>query len=240
MNKIYSFIIAAMLLMSVTSKAQTDFSFGADFVSSYMWRGVATAGASIQPAVDLTAGGFSIGAWGSVEVAGFGYKEVDLAIGYSIGGFSIGLTDYWWDGEGAFNYFKFKEDQHSHLLEVNLEYELESGLSFSWNTMVAGTGDKYLAETDTKRAYSTYVEADYSFDVKDVSLTAALGFNPWKSNVLYTGAYPYATDELAVTNISLIASKSISVTDRFSLPVFGQLAFNPATEDVFLVFGISF
>ena len=240
MNKIFSFIIAAMLLMPVTSKAQTDFSFRADFVSSYMWRGVATAGASIQPAMGLTAGGFSIGTWGSVEVAGFGYKEVDLAIGYSVGGFSIGLTDYWWDGEGAFNYFKFKEDQHSHLLEVNLGYELESGLSFSWNTMVARTGDKYLDDSETKRAYSTYVEAGYSFDVKDVNLTASLGFNPWKSNVLYTDAYPYATDGLAVTNISLTASKSISISDRFSLPVFSQLAFNPATEDVFLVFGISF
>ena len=240
MNKIFSFIIAVLLLIPATTKAQTEFSLGADFVSSYMWRGVATAGASIQPALDLTAGGFSIGAWGSVEVAGSGYKEVDLAIGYSIGGFSIGLTDYWWDGEGTFNYFQFKEDQCSHLLEVNLGYEFESGLGFSWNTMIAGTGDKFLDDTKTKRAYSTYVEAGYSFDVKDVGLTAALGFSPWKSDVLYTGAYPYATDGFAVTNISLTASKSISITDSFSLPVFGQLAFNPATEDVFLIFGISF
>ena len=106
--------------------------------------------------------------------------------------------------------------------------------------MIAGTADKYLDDTKTKRAYSTYVEAGYSFDVKDVSLTGTLGFSPWKSNVLYTGAYPYATDSFAVTNISLTASKSISITDSFSLPVFGQLAFNPATEDVFLIFGIIF
>ena len=40
MNKIYSFIIAAMLLMPVTSKAQTDFSFGVDFVGFYIWNSI--------------------------------------------------------------------------------------------------------------------------------------------------------------------------------------------------------
>ena len=224
------------MLAPTTGKAQTNFSLGADFVSSYLWRGAATAGARIQPSLGLTAGGFSVGVWGNGDISGASYKEVDLSVEYSVGG----LTDYWWSGESAFNYFDFEEDACQHLLEVNLGYEFESGLGFSWNTMIAGTGDKFLDDTKTKRAFSTYVEAGYSFSVKDVALTATLGCSPWKSNVMYTGAYPFATDGFAVTNISLTATKDMVFTDKFSPPVFGQLAFNPATEDVFLIFGIGF
>ena len=57
---------------------------------------------------------------------------------------------------------------------------------------------------------------------------------------MYTNGYPYATDGFAVTSLSLTASKEIAITDKFSLPVFGQVTFNPAKEDVFLVFGFSF
>ncbi len=244
MNKITSFIIVALLLAPVTGKAQCDFSVGADFVSSYVWRGAATAGTSIQPSMGLSASGFNVGAWGSVDISGQGYKEVDLSVSYTIGGFRFGLTDYWWDGEGAFDYFDFKKDESSHLLEANLGYKFGFGLELSWNTVVAGAGDKYADGDDTKRTFSTYVEAGYSFAIKDVNLIAAIGASPWKSDVLYTGyekdGQQYGTDGFAVTNISLAASKDVAITDKFSMPLFGQLAFNPAKEDVFLVFGLSF
>jgi hypothetical protein len=250
MNKIISFVIIAVTLAAPAKiKAQTDFSLGADIVSSYLWRGTYCAGTSIQPGMGLEAGGFSIGAWGSVDVGGWGLKEVDLSVGYSVGGFSIGLSDYWWSGENAFDYFRFKKDESSHLLEVNLGYEFAAGLYLSWNTMVAGAQDKYPDGNDVKRAWSTYAEAGYSFGIGSVDLTASLGFSPWKSRVLYTGrietdanGFPVerGTDGFAVTNISLTAEKSIEITDKFNLPIFGQLAFNPATENVFFVFGFRF
>ena len=243
MYRIFVAILSAMLFAATTS-AQSKFSLGADFVSSYMWRGVAVAGTSIQPSMNFTTGGFSIAAWGSVDITGSGYKEVDLSLAYSINGFSIGLSDNWWSGEGAFDYFNFKKDLCSHYLEVNLGYEFDFGLHLAWNTIIAGAGDKYTEFTDDvgkpKRAFSSYFETGYSFSIQDVKLTAALGFTPWNSTVMYTGTYPHATDGFAVNNISLKASKDIAVTDKFSLPVFGQLAFNPATEDAFLIFGISF
>ncbi|MDR1666926.1 MAG: hypothetical protein LBS03_04445 [Bacteroidales bacterium] len=261
MKKVFVMIAVATLLMPATSKAQTEFSVGADLVSSYVWRGSVGAGASFQPSVGLTAGGFSIGFWGSTDIASLGLKEVDLSLGYSVGGLSIGLTDYWWNGEGSFeeidtdgdgtpdavestgfDYFQlFKEDANSHLLELNLGYSFEFGLSLSLNTMLAGAQDKYVDDNgELKRSFTTYFELGYDFSIGDVSLTAALGLSPWNKTGLYTGGYPYATDGLAVTNIALTASKEIAITDKFSLPVFGQIGFNPAKEDVFLVFGISF
>ncbi|MDR1865896.1 MAG: hypothetical protein LBR08_10045 [Bacteroidales bacterium] len=254
MKKVFSFILAAMLLVPATSKAQTEFSVGADLVSSYVWRGVYNAGASFQPSVALTAGNFSIGAWGSTNFV-LAQKEVDLFLSYSIGGLSVGLTDYWWSGEGALDYFQlFKKDANSHLLELNLGYSFEFGLSLSLNTMLAGSQDKYIDDAGTvKRSFTTYFEAGYDFSVGDVNLTAALGFSPWNKTGLYTGGslfglpsaglvfpYAYATDEFAVNNISLKAAKEITITDSFSLPVYGQLIFNPAIEDAFLVFGITF
>ena len=241
MYRIFAVIVSVMLFVCTTTKAQPDFSFGADFVSSYMWRGMAVAGTSIQPSMDLTAGGFGIGAWGSVDISGNGYKEINLSLTYSVNGFSIGLSDYWWNGEDAFDFFNFEKNSCPHYLDVNLGYEFDFGLHLEWNTIVAGAGDKYLGNNGkSKRAFSSYFEAGYSFNIQDVELTAALGFTPWNSAVMYTEAYPYATNGFAVNNISLKASKDITVTDKFSLPVFGQLAFNPATEDVFLIFGISF
>ncbi len=243
MNRTISFIIAALLAAPATGKTQCDFSAGADFVSSYVWRGVYTAGTSIQPSMGLNAGGFGIGAWGSVDIAGSGYKEVDLSASYTVGGFRFGLTDYWWDGEDAHDYFDFKKDESSHLLEVNLGYDFDFGLALSWNTMVAGAGDKYADGNDVQRAFSTYAEAGYSYSVKDVNLLFSVGASPWRSNVLYT-AYEkdgqmYGTDGFAITNISLTASKAIAFSDRFSLPIYGRLAFNPTTEDVFFVFGFT-
>jgi hypothetical protein len=242
MNKIISFFTAIILLpVTVRAKAPTGFSLSADFVSSYVWRGTYCAGTSIQPAMGFEAGGFFIEAWGSVDVGGQGLKEVDLSTGYSFGKFSIGLSDYWWNNEFAHDYFRFKKDFSSHILEVNLDYEFVSGFHLSWNTMIAGAQDKYVNDSGkTRRAFSTYIEAGYSFDIGSVELTAAIGCSPWKSDVMYTGNYEYGTDGFAVNNISLSATKSITVTDRFSLPVFGKLVFNPSTEDVFFVFGISF
>jgi hypothetical protein len=258
MNKIVSFVIAIILLLPATGKAETDFSVGADLVSSYVWRGVYNAGASFQPSVGLTAGGFSVGFWGSSDFV-LGAKEVDLSLAYTLGGFTVGLTDYWWSGEGVLDYFQLTKKQtldhfvaeefaNSHLLELNLGYAFEFGLSLSLNTFLAGAQDLYENNGKITRSFTSYFEAGYDFKIGEVDLTAALGLSPWNKTGAYTGGslflggspYPYATDGFAVNNISLTAKKEIAITDKFSLPVFGQVSWNPAIEDVFLVFGISF
>ena len=217
--------------------SKCDFSVGADFVSSYVWRGMLLSGPSTQPAMGLQVGGFSVGAWGSVEMTGFGYKEVDLTASYTISNLTVGLFNYWVSGEGNYDYFDFSEST-SHLLEANLAYSFDPfPLTIGWNTIIAGN-DKFLDKNGKfKRAFSTYIEASYSFQVKDVQLDAAVGASPWKSSTLYTDE---GTDRFAVINLSLMASKDIKINDKYSLGIFGQLIFNPAKEDAFFVFGIKF
>jgi len=219
-----------------------EFSVSADFVSSYVWRGMYLSGTSIQPDMNFTVGGFSIGAWGSIDIAGFGwYKEVDLYASYSFGNFTAGLLNYWVSSEGEYDYFDFSEDT-AHQLEANLSYSFDPfPLTLGWNTIIAGA-DHYDENGTSKRAFSTYVEATYSFSVKDVNLDVALGVSPWKSSTLYTSDYwrKGEKDGFSLVNLSLTASRNIKITDKYSLGIFGQLAFNPACEDAFFVFGIKF
>lgn len=240
MKKIFLTIaIFFSLAVRAQDEGKGDFTLNADFVSSYVWRGLYLSGTSIQPEMGLSVGNFRIGAWGSVDVGGWGYKEVDLFASYTFGNFSAGLFNYWADGEDAYYYFDYSKTTQ-HQLELNLSYSFEK-LTLGWNTMIAGK-DKYLNDkSEEKRAYSTYIEASYSFSVKDVKLDAAIGASPWKSSVMYNKWWKGGqTDGFAVINMSLKASKEIKITNNYSLGLFGQLAFNPAKEDAFFVFGIKF
>lgn len=228
MKKIIVAIVVFVCAMNVKAQEESgvDFSVSADVVSSYVWRGLYQGGgATIQPGIGLSVSGFSIGAWGSSNFSG-GNKEVDFTVGYEIASLSLAITDYWWEGEEAFNYFKYEDAHH---FEASLGYTLPAEsfpLSLSWNTIFAGADTK----ADGKRAYSTYISAAYPFSIKSVGLEAAIGITPWE------GIY---AEEFAVTNISLKASKEIKITDSFSLPVFGQVIINPNSEGIFFVFGVS-
>lgn len=212
---------------------------GADLVSSYVWRGNYNAGASIQPTLGVTVKGFSVTLWGSTELAfnkGNNKKEVDYTLAYNVGGFKVAFTDYWWEGEGAFNYFNYRKDKTPHLFEGTLAYTLpveKFPVTIAWNTIFAGNDRKINGD----RYYSTYVELAYPFRVKGVALNAVFGFTPWKSPVIVPDAADHR--RFRVCNIALGASKALKITQSFSLPVFTQVIWNPALDDVHLVFGLS-
>jgi hypothetical protein len=227
-----SFVVIMALTLALAANAQEEglnFSVGADVVSSYVWRGAYQTGFSVQPGVGLEVSGFSVSAWGSTDLFGGGFKEVDFSVGYSIAGFSVAITDYWWAGEEAFKYFNYKKTTE-HLWEASVNYTLPVAsfpLSLSLNTFFAGAD---VLNSDEKRVYSTYIEAGLPFSVKDVGLEVALGLTPGES--IYA-------PKASVVNLSLKASKELKITDSFSLPVFGQIIANPRSEGIYFVFGLS-
>jgi len=227
----------------IKEKGKCEFSFGADFVSTYVWRGSYQAGMSIQPAMDFTIGGFSAGAWGSVEAAGFDYKEVDLTVNYSFQHFTIGLFDYWVGGERNYNYLDFSKTT-SHLLEINLLYTFDRfPLTLGWNTIIAGDEmyTKYVEKGKLKKAFPTYWEATYAILIQGIKLDLAMGVSPWQSGMMYNRIDEGGRNNgFAVINMGLKVSKEIKITDSYALSCFGQLIFNPAKEDAFFVFGITF
>ncbi len=232
-------IIAAALLsmaMPFTAKAQdkVEASVGADLVSGYIWRGTDCGGVSIQPSASIAYKGFSLGAWGSVGFEKTDTKELDLTLGYSIGGLSVAITDYWFspdDDAEKVGYFKYGAHNTIHTFEGTLAYDF-GPVAVSWNTYFAGT-DYYTVKDngDIKRSYSTYVGISAPFKLGSLDWTAEVGFTPWE------GAY---SDKFNVTNLSLKASKEIKVTSSFTLPAFAQVTFNPYEDKAYFAFGVSF
>ncbi len=217
--------------VSRTAPRGVGFHVAADLVSSYIWRGMYQTTASLQPTLSLSAGNFSLTAWGSTTFTDNGAKEIDLTAAYRVGRFTIAVADLWWGGQGSkTGYFNYESRETEHHFEGTLACSVSDRfpLSIAWNTLFAGQ-DK---NAEGEQAYSTYVELNYPFAVKGIDLNAACGFTPWD-------APQYGTSEFAVTNLALKAGKTIRITKSFSLPLFTQVILNPAKNDVYFVAGIT-
>jgi hypothetical protein len=217
-----------------TGQDKVETSAGVDLVSKYVWRGVSQGvGASIQPSLGLGYKGFSLGAWGSVSSNPVPY-ELDFSLGYSVGGFSIGVTDYYWNGaEGSF--FNYHIDNH--LFEGNLAFSFgeKFPLTLSWNTFFAGKMDQ---DEDGEQLFSTYIEAAYDFSLGGLDFTASVGAAPWDSPAWLVPAN--GETGFRISSISLLGTKKLEITPTFSVPLFVQCIFSPATDASHLVVGFSF
>lgn len=209
-------LILTAFLKPDDAKAQ-ELSTGVDFYSTYVFRGIAYSGPSIQPSVEFSAGGFALGAWGSQGIDGNagspGFQEMDLYTSYSFDfGLSIGLTDYYYPGS-PFGH------GDSHALELNLGYSV-GDLSLSGNYIFNESEDAGSFGDDM------YYELGYSAGAADLFVGAGDGW--------------HSTDgEFALVNLGIGTSKDIVITDSFTLPLNGALIFNPDSEQFYIVAGIS-
>ena len=234
MKKIVLFAMGLVMSTAAYAQDEIETTVSGDIVSSYIWRGQDLGSAAIQPTLGVGYKGLSLSAWGS-----YGFtdpadtKEFDLTLAYSVGGFNIGVTDYWFskgglDPEGR--YFKYDAHGTNHVFEANIGYDF--GLaSLQWYTNFAGNDG---INKDGKRAYSSYVEANVPFKLATVDWTATVGAVPFA-----TSAYNGWTSGFAVTNVSLKATKKIKITDSFSIPIFGQVVGNPCSQMAYLVLGFT-
>jgi hypothetical protein len=190
--------------------------FGADLVSSYVWRGTQFgSGSHIQPYMDLGSGNLTGGVWGSFPTsAKGGGNELDLWVSYDFGLLALTVTNYTFpneggvyaDGEGLFNG----------------DYtELAASTSIMGVDLSAG----YFTEVE-----ALYVELGFSTGAVDI----ALGYGDDQADGFYAGGGS------GLVNMSFSGSKDIQISDNYALPVFGSFILNPEAETAFLVFGISF
>lgn len=205
-----------------TATAQdVEIDTGVDFFSTYVFRGVAFSGPSLQPYVEVSTSGFAIGAWGSQGYDGF--QEMDLYAGYTFDfGLYLGITDYYYPGTP---FFTFNEDPAngdfgSHAIELNAGYEIE-GIALSGNYILNEASGAGSAGGDL------YFEAGYSLGAADVFLGAGDGW--------------HSTDgDFALVNIGVSTSKDIKITDTFSIPLSGAVILNPDSEQFYILAGVSF
>ena len=248
-NKKLGVIIVALLLTGLVPSAmraqdKVEASVGADLVSGYIWRGQNLGGVSIQPSLGISYKGFSLGAWGSAGFESSDTKEFDLALGYSINGFSVSITDYWFntqipsevndEGETVYatnKYFKYGAHSTAHVFEAQIGYDF-GPLAVNWYTNFAGADG---VKKNGKRAYSSYLALSAPFQLGGLGWMVDLGIVPWETT-FYNGD----TSGFCVSDISLKATKEIKVTDSFSVPVFAKVSVNPRTESTYFTFGLSF
>lgn len=222
-----------LVAAATTSAQEKEFetTVSADVVNQYIWRGQDLGNVSLQPTLGVAYKGLSLSAWGSVGLTeATDTKEFDLTLGYTTGGFNIGITDYWFNTgqDAAGRYFKYDAHGTNHVFEANIGYDFGVA-SLQWYTNFAGNDG---ANNDGDRAYSSYVEANVPFRLGGASWTATAGAVPFATTA-------YATTGFAVTNLALKAATDIRVTNSFSIPVFGQVVANPCAQKAYLVFGFS-
>ena len=236
-TKLAAALVAAAFLSCLTGaplRAQDSLetTLKADIVNQYVWRGMRLGGAGVQPELGVAWKGLSLSAWGHTGFVGAENPlELDLTLAYSIGGFSIGITDYWSDNTGESpNYFCYRPAYTGHTFEASVGYDF-GFLSLNWSTNFWGyDGDALL--DGGKRPFSSYVELAVPFNLASCDWEAAVG------------AVPYATDfygnsGFSVVNLSLTASREIPITDSFSLPVFAAGIANIPARQAWFVFGIT-
>lgn len=243
------FCLVSLLSFSFRASAQDngassiDLSVGADVVSNYVWRGLHCASASVQPSLGVSFKGLSLSAWGSTDFD-TQLNEFDLLLSYSIGGLSVGATDYFFPryavgavaDQSRGHYFEWDNDRTGHQLEGSVSFDFASltkafPLSISWNTVFFGA-DKKTDKPDRQR-FSTYVELSCPVEYKDCTFSFAVGVSPWESQY-------QISDSFNVVNVSVKGSKDVRITPDFSLPLFAQVVVNPSSEDVFFIAGLSF
>ena len=218
-------------LAAAGAQDKVEASVGADVVSQYVWRGLDLGGVSLQPTLGVSYKGLSLTAWGSAGLSNpADTREFDLTLAYTIGGFNIGVTDYWFNaGLDPLNrYFAYAADCTNHVFEANVGYDFGFA-SLQWYTNFAGNDG---LTPDEKRAYSSYVEVNVPFVLGGVDWTATAGAVPFATDF-------YGVEGFGVVNVALTASKDIRITDSFSIPVFAQVAANPYSRNAFFVFGIT-
>jgi hypothetical protein len=204
-------------LYSQQDKNKLDFNVGADFYSSYVYRGTRFGqGPSVQPVLKLTYAGLTAGVWGAYDFSG--YCETDPYISYNFPfGLALGLTDYHYP---PLNAFDVSDSTGTHALEANTSFT-KWGLSLSANYVFNEAGGAGSEGKDI------YLQAGYNFGMFNILIGAG---NGW-----------YTSDtEFGLCNLAIGVTKSITVTEKFSIPVNGQVILNPDRKQLFLIVGFTF
>jgi hypothetical protein len=225
-NRVFAAFIIALIFSSLLpgysqETPEKKITVSAVLNSNYIWRGCKYGtGPAIQPAIKYTGSFLTVGAWGSVDFTG--YQEADLYFYFSLpSGLSLGLTDYYYPN---LEYFDYSDTSGSHAFEINLGFS-KGNFSLSANYILNEAGGAASLGGDK------YFQAGYAFKAFNLFIGAGDG---WHTYNPATGK-----DRFAICNLGLGTSKTIKVSDTFSIPVSGQVIFNPDKEQLFIVVGFT-
>ena len=227
-SRIYS--VAFILWLFVAPMyAQSDamkfsWSANATFTSNYLWRGLYCGGPSLQVDATVDYAGFFANMWWNVGTTDWTFStfnpELDIMLGFSRWGLNINYLycfyfDTYPDGTPSrfFDFGNHPRGGGGTTGEWRVSYRVSDKIPLSllvafrtfgrdgYYEAIGREGDK--AEMELKRAYSTYIQLAYDFDLtQDWLLATRVGITPAKS--LYTRF----EGNFAVTMVNLELTKT--------------------------------
>lgn len=217
LKAIFTIFFMCGIQLQAQDVERNNFNVTADVYSNYIWRGTRFGkGPHIQPGVKYEKGNFTAGVWGSFD--GSGYSETDPYMFYALPfGLTLGVTDYYYPG---LKLADISQEGGSHALEINGTF-VKKGFSLNCNYIINEAGGAGSKGSDV------YLQAGYNFD--SVSIFAGAG-NGW-----YT-----EDNSFNLCNIGVGTVKTIQISEKFSIPLTGQVIINPDKEQLFVVAGFSF
>ena len=216
------------------------FTGGIDLVSSYLWRGLREAGVSMQPSLAMNVGGFKLSAWGSADLTGISYRELDLKATYTIGPVELSVIDVYCvnpaqEGGTNFNYLSYNRPGAPHRVEAGVAWCISKRvpLTVAWYTTLVGGSDY---DNNGDRVWSSYAQISYPFSVKGIDLEAGLGIVPWAAPKIY-----HHDQDFYVQDVFLNAGKSWRFENLAGLTfsIFTTLSWSPALQDANFMGGFS-
>lgn len=230
-------VLAVLFMLPVMAYAQDDskdegWSFSAEAVSHYNWRGLECGGLSVQPDIAWSKGNFNVDAWFSLGADSWDYesflKEVDVTATYTLGQFELGLIYYYYFENNPFNFSRLNEGGAS--WEATARYTVSDNVPFHiFVATTLGGDDSTLA---LKRAWSTYIELGYEWTWENpgLSLEANVGVTPNKS--MYTDY-----EKAGICNLSARLDKTFEVRNA-ELSLFANPMYNMVSENFLWCVGL--
>lgn len=226
-------LIAAITAIVMPSAASAQhFGLGTELVSRYVWRGTDYGeSAALQPTLTFEAAGLEIGTWASYSLSSDGAdaNEHDVWIGYTLdigsgSTLSAGLTDYYFPAPDGAPFFDFSGGgEGSHLIEPYVALTGPTSFPLSLLGAIAVHNDP---------DNSLYLEANLPVAVDGVELGLAAGAVAGKSDL-------YGTNSFSVVNVRVAATRTLTMSQQFGIPVTVAYILNPVYERSFLVIGFS-
>jgi len=226
-SKTNRLLFTMLLTLGVFTGMQSQTSVGVDIYSRYIFRGSDYGDAlSFQPSLSYAVGDLSIGIWGAYSDAGK-YSEADIWASYSFGPITTIITDYYIPSAPPtipfFNYSP--KGSGAHIVEIGIGYVGQESMPLSVTGFVNVFGDTLK---------SMYVQASYVV-LENLSLT--LGLTP-KKGIYTLSSSLNANSSAGLVSVGFIGSKTIKVTEDFSIPFNVQYIMNPYAESAYLIFGL--
>ncbi|AYN00430.1 hypothetical protein [Chryseobacterium sp. 3008163] len=223
--------------------------FTANIQNNHLWRGLIITDkpvimGNVSYALDKDKN-WKVGIWGASSMTddkdGTHYKEINYYVQYSNGRLYIGLWDLFNSRNintavASDDIFNYSNRKTAHIIDLRTNYTF--GPAFPLNIEAdimlyggANAGEVVLEYDGTykKNKYSTYVQVSYPV-IKDkkVNLDAFVGagFALNDKNFLYGNG----TNSFDIVNVGVKATKSLKITEHYTLPVSMMAMWNPSNK----------